>query len=255
MKTISGLKICKYICFALSLTLLCGVPFTDSVCSAETGYETPPADSEARSAAPDVQCEIADPADADNTAALEKPDKIEGRLWEIMVNAEDSELIPVSIWITDIDFDEVEKRVEEEFGLSRDIIDQRAKALRDDKEPNKAKEEQLAEDVQTYIAAQRNTAKEMLVESNGKFVEAFLSGAEDIHAYELFPIIDCGVTKEKLLYLASLGGVESISSNSDADTVYTELPIDCAEFSEDEAAVDPSEMRAGAGGETFPNKN
>ncbi|MDE7360787.1 MAG: hypothetical protein K2N38_02510 [Oscillospiraceae bacterium] len=252
MKTISGLKICKYICFALSLTLLCGVPFTGSAYSAETESEVQPI-SETQSAATDAQRGIADPADADSATALEKPDKIEDRLWEIMSEAEDSELIPVSIWITDIDFDEVEKRVEEQFGLSRDIIDQRAKALRDDKEPDKAKEEQLAEDVQTYIAAQRNTAKEMLVESNGRFVEAFLSGAEDIHTYELFPIIDCGVTKEKLLYLASLGGVESISSNADEDNGCAELLIDCAELSEDEAA-DTVEMCAGAAGETAPNK-
>lgn len=262
MKTIMGTKICKHICAALSLVMLCGVPFAGTAYSAETGLITQQTD-EVKPTSPNVSSDIDKLVEANDLTALKTLGKIDDQLYEILEKAGDDELIPVSIWIADIDFEEVEKKVEGEIGLSRDILEQKSDALRDDfvtsvsarlysadavtavsdndfivafkdyKELNKAKVEQFDMDVQTYTIEQRKIAAEMHIESNGDFVNAFLSDAEDVCAYEVFPIIDCSITKEKILYLASLNCVESISSNS---VVYSDEQITDVVLSTSEAA-------------------
>lgn len=142
---------------------------------------------------------------SDNASQTEKPLKIEDELWEIMESADDDELIPVSLWIRDIDFDEVNRKAEE-----------RVRQLGTD-------------DVQVYITEQRKIAKEMFDISNGDFIKSYLSGAEELCTYGYFPIVDCSVTKEKILYLAGLSDVQSISCN-DAEYVTNfsgEAIIDC----------------------------
>ena len=264
MKTILGTKISKCVCAALSLVILCGVPFTGSVYSAEEELGTQQT-SETKTASSDVLDEAIGLVEVDDITTLKKLGKIDDRLCEILERAGDDEFIPVSIWITGIDFEEVEKRVEAEVGLSRKIIEQKSDAIRNDfvtnisarlysadaltalsdndfiaafsdyKELNKAKMEQFDNDVETYIIEQRNIAKEMHIASNGDFVNAFLSDAKDIYVYGAFPIIDCSITKERILYLASLNSVESISSNAD-DDMLLDCMVDDVELSLDEAA-------------------
>lgn len=142
---------------------------------------------------------------SDSASQAEKPLKIEDDLWEIMESAEDGELIPVSLWIRDIDFDEVNRKAEE-----------RVRQLGTD-------------DVQVYITEQRKIAEEMFDISNGDFIKSYLSGAEELRTYSYFPIVDCSVTKEKILDLAGLSDVQSISCN-DAEYVTNfsgEAIIDC----------------------------
>ncbi len=259
MKTIMDTKICKHICAALSLVMLCGVPFTGTAYSAGTELKTQQTD-EAKPTSPDVSSNTSKFVEASDVTTLKTSGKIDDQLCEILEKAEDDELIPVSIWITDIDFEEVEKKLEAEVGLSRNILEQKSDALRDDfvtsassrlysadamtaisdsdlitafkdyKDLNKAKVERFDNDVETYVIEQRNTAKEMLIKSNSDFVNSFLGDAEDVRAYEFFPLIDCSITKERILFLASLNGVESISSNANKDYAI----INC---SEDEASA------------------
>ena len=259
-------KICKYICAALSLTMLCGVPFTGAAYSAAADSDALQTNELQLTSLETLDGTVGS-VEVDNIATLNNLGKIDDQLCEILEKAGDDELIPVSIWIADIDFEEVEKRVEEEVGLSKNIIEQKSDVLRNDfvsnisaqyysvnavtaisdedfiaafgdyKEQNKAKVEQFDEDVQTYTVAQRNTAKEMLVESNEQFIETFLSDAENVVVYEVFPIIDCSITKEKIILLASLNNVESISSNADKDTVYPDGMIDAVVFSDDEEST------------------
>ena len=145
----------------------------------------------------DIPDEAVDAMDTAGFTKPERPYKIDEQLWEIMEKAEDGELIPVSMWIFDIDFEEIEKKLEEKHFDMSDF-----------------------DGVDAYITEQRRIAREMHIESNGKFVEDHLSGAEDVHAYEYFPIIDCSITKEKILCLASVDSVESIYSNAGKDIVY-----------------------------------
>lgn len=249
MKTIIGTKICKHICAALSLVMLCGVPFAGTAYSVETELKTQQTD-EVKPTSPDVSGDTDKFVDTKDLTALKTLGKIDDRLCEILEKAGDDELIPVSIWINDIDFEEVEKKVEAEVGLSRNILEQKSDALRNDfvtsvsarlysanavadmsdndfiatfkdyKELNKAKVERFDDDVQSYTNVQRNTAKEMLVKSNEEFVDEFLRDAKDVCVYEFFPIIDCSITKDQILHSASLSAVQSISSNADKDTIY-----------------------------------
>ncbi len=262
MKTIMGTKICKHICAALSLVMLCGMPFTGTAYSAGTELKTQQTH-EAKPTSPDVSSNTSKFVEANDVTTLKTSGKIDDRLCEILEKAEDDEFIPVSIWIANIDFEEVEKKVEAEVGLSRNILEQKSDALRNDfvtqvatrlysadtmtavsdndfitafkdyKELNKAKVERFDNDVETYVIEQRNTAKEMLVKSNEEFVDKFLSDAKDVCVYEFFPIIDCSITKDQILNLASLSTVQSISSNADKDTMITDAVI----FSEDEASA------------------
>lgn len=224
MKRVTGNIKYGYIRAVLSLFMLCGALFTGSACSTEEGSVTQQTD-EASLPAYEAPNET---ESAETETEYKKPDKIDDRLWKSMEN--DGGLLPVSIWISDIDFEEVEKRVEAETGLSKDIIDQRADALTavadGSEELYGTQAEQLSIDVQAYTVAQREIAKEMLTESNNKFVDAYLSDAEDICVYEFFPIIDCSITKDKIIYLASLDGVEAVYSNADKDTVYPDWMID-----------------------------
>lgn len=224
-------KIYGYLRASLSVFISCGALLAGTACSAESG--TALRQNEEISAM--RQTEEAEPrtseASEETVGAAEtitrKPDKIDDKLWELMENNVDP--LPVTLWISDIDFEEVEKKVEAETGLSRDIIDRKSAALsaeNADEELYKAREEQLMTDVQTYTAAQRAAAREMLIKSNNEFVDAYLSGAEDICVYEFFPVIDCSVTKEKIIYLASLDCVESVNSNADKDVVYPDRMID-----------------------------
>lgn len=249
MKTIMGTKICKHICAALSLVMLCGMPFAGTAYSAETECKTQQTD-EVKPTSPDVSGNTDKLVKASDLTALKTLGKIDDQLCEILEKAADDELIPVSIWIADIDFEEVEKKVEAEVGLSRNILEQKSDILRNDfvtsfsarlysadavaalsdndfvvafkdyKEMNKAKVERFDEDVQSYMDVQRNTAKEMLVKSNEDFVDKFLSDAKDVCVYEFFPIVDCSIPKAQILNLASLSTVQSISSNADKDTIY-----------------------------------
>ncbi len=269
MKTIMDTKICKHICAALSLVMLCGVPFTGTAYSAGTELKTQQTD-EAKPTSPDVSSNTSKFVEASDVTTLKTSGKIDDQLCEILEKAEDDELIPVSIWITDIDFEEVEKKLEAEVGLSRNILEQKSDALRNDfvtqiadrlysadtmtavtdsdfvtafkdyKDLNKAKVERFDNDVETYVIEQRNTAKGMHVKSNGEFVDTFLSDAVDIRTYEFFPIIDCRVTKEKVLYLASLSVVQSISSNPDKDFVYPSCMFTDAILSVNEDALMPA---------------
>lgn len=262
MKTIMDTKICKHICAALSLVMLCGVPFTGTAYSAGTELKTQQTD-EAKPTSPDVSSNTSKFVEASDVTTLKTSGKIDDQLCEILEKAEDDELIPVSIWITDIDFEEVEKKLEAEVGLSRNILEQKSDALRDDfvtsassrlysadamtaisdsdlitafkdyKELNKAKVERFDKDVETYVVEQRNTAKEMMIKSNADFVDSFLGDAKDVRAYDFFPLIDCSITKERILFLASLNSVESISSNANKD----DLVINEDAFSEDEASA------------------
>lgn len=255
MKTILGTKISKCVCAALSLVILCAVPLTGSAYSADEELGTQQT-SEPKPASSNFLGETIESVEVGDITTLKKLGKIDDQLCEILEKAGDDELIPVSIWITDIDFEEVEKKVEAEFGLSRYIIEQRSDALfkdfvadasnglystaaltalsekefiaaiNDYKELNRSKVEQLDMDVETYTIEQRNIAKEMITKSNNAFVDAFLSDAEDIYVFGAFPIIDCSITKEKILYLSSLSIVESISSNASKDTVYPDWMVE-----------------------------
>lgn len=142
---------------------------------------------------------------SDNASQTENPLKIEDKLWEIMENAGDGELIPVTLWIRDIDFGEVDRKAEERM-------------------------QQLGtDDIQAYITEQRKIAKEMFDISNGDFIKSYLSGAEELRTYWYFPIVDCSVTKEKILYLADMSDVQSISYNgAEYVTDFSdEVIIDC----------------------------
>lgn len=246
MKTLMNTKIFKNICAAFSLVMLCGMPFAETAYSVET-EQTQQTD-DLKPAPLDVSN---DTSSFEENAELKKLRKIDERLCEILENAADDELIPVSIWIADIDFKEVEERVETEFGLSRNILDQKSDALRDDfvtaytiavsdndfitayndyKELNKDKIEQFDTDVENYIIEQRNIAKEMITETSNAFVNTFLNDAEDVRVYEFFPVIDCSITKEKIIFLAALNNVESISYNvesisSNADAVISDCEV------------------------------
>ena len=181
-----------------NLTYISGVsPTTNEEGGAQHTYET-------KLAEPDMSDEAAD-TDTDGLTKPERPYKIDEQLWEIMEKAEDGELIPVSMWILNIDFEEIEKKLEEKHYDMSDF-----------------------DGVEAYITEQRRIAREMFIESNGKFVEDHLSGAEDVYAYEYFPIIECSITKEKILCLASVDSVESVYSNAGKDVVYPDwMIVDC----------------------------
>lgn len=227
MKRVTGNKIYGYIRAVLSLFMLCGVLFSGTACSTEEDPVTQQTD-EAKVPVLEVPDETVEPAKTETND--KKPDKIDDLLWESMEKADDDDLLPVSMWISDIDFEEVEKKVEAETGLSRDIIEQKSDALTaaagGSGELYREQAKQLNIDVQTYTAAQRDIAKEMHIESNNIFVDAYLSDAKDVCVYEVFPIIDCSITKERIIYLASLDGVEAIYSNADKDIVYPGWMID-----------------------------
>ncbi len=263
MKTIMGTKICKHICAALSLVMLCGMPFTGTAYSAETGLKTQQTD-ETKPTSPDVSSNTSKFVETNDVTTLKTSGKIDDRLCEILEKAADDELIPVLIWIADIDFEEVEKRVEKEVGLSKSIIEQKSDAFFNDfiemnkaglcstsaltpqsdnellsaigdyKKMNKAQMEQFAIDIETYTFEQRKIAKDMHIELNNAFVDAFLTGAEDVTVYGAFPIIECSITKERILYLAGLSCVDTISSNSSENVVYPDCMINCVELATDE---------------------
>lgn len=215
MNKIFGTKICKSTCLTMALVLLCGVSSIGTAYPASSVEEKLENQQtyEINSTELNVLGEDIVSAYTNNLDTLKKNGKIDDQLCEIMEKVGNNEPIPVSIWISSIDFEEVEKRVESKVGLSKEIIEQRSKELNYN-ELNKAQMEQFDLDVQTYVAEQRDIAKEMLVESNDEFVDTFLSDVEDVYTYEVFPIINCSITKERILYLASLNNVESISSNA-----------------------------------------
>ena len=160
--------------------------------------------------------------------------KISEKVWEKLETTKATEKIPVWIWFTDIDHQEVEKRVQENTGLSADtlavsfapIADELKRELEEDIErQDSISEETLSSYIReteeqrnqerhqtkTYIREQRAVVRDAYVKKNQDVVEKLDLLSEDIiFQSELTPSVIVCLTKERILEVAQFSDVVSV---------------------------------------------
>ena len=154
-------------------------------------------------------------------------------------SAENDELIPVYIWIDDIDYEEIETLTIAEVGYSASDLADRANeiissvsntpvgidelsgdssALFEDSdawtsflEDTQEMRAELAESVDLYIMTKRELPRETYVTQNEKFIYSNIKDAELLYASQYAPMIICELTKSDILNLSANEKVSEIS--------------------------------------------
>lgn len=174
--------------------------------------------------------------------------KISEDVWEKIESVEDAEKIPVWIWFTDIDHQEVEKQVIKRTGLSEDmlavdfesaseelktvlteatlyegnkqqegIVEEVLSDYMEDTEKQRAEE---YERTNAYIQEKRAALSDAYVEQNGAIIEKLSISSEDIiFRSKLTPSAIVSLMKAQILEVAQDTNVQSISLYDETEYV------------------------------------
>lgn len=155
-------------------------------------------------------------------------DDLKARLYD----ANENELIPVYIWIDDINHNEVKSKTVKNTGLSEENLASREKQifvsradaihmdepvfksideLSDFMKDTQSVREKLSEDVDTYITEKREVSREAYSKSNGEFATENLRGKEIIFKSQYAPMIICNMTKSEIKALSNNKKVSALS--------------------------------------------
>lgn len=156
-------------------------------------------------------------------------------LQTVMNSATSTQLIPVCIWTTEIDSDEVEQLAYEEAGINRDII-------RDMVDQGRIEEITL-EDVDAYIDAERRIYAELQLLEQQEFTAqySFLQTAvtrENAYVCSYAPMICVELTSAQIQTLAGNADVNTIYYSPEVEVVdemNISLPTVSADYVRDEA--------------------
>lgn len=169
-------------------------------------------------------------------------DRITDELKARLDTAENDELIPVYIWIDDIDYEEVETLTIAEVGYSASDLADRANeilssvsntpaginesngangagsALFEDSdawtsflEDTQEMRAELAESVDLYIMTKRELTRETYATQNEEFISSNIEDAELLYTSQYAPMIICELTKSDILDLSANEKVSEIS--------------------------------------------
>lgn len=133
---------------------------------------------------------------------------LDSELVSAMASASETDLLPVTIWIDEIDAEQVEAIVLQKVGLNRAAIREMVASGRED--------ELTSEQIDAYIAAERKIYSQLQTAANEAFWNAkTISATEGFLERELFfsaysPIIVTELTKSEIQSVASMGQVDTI---------------------------------------------
>ncbi|WP_197068266.1 S8 family peptidase [Candidatus Soleaferrea massiliensis] len=204
-------------------------------------------------------------------------DKISEDLLQVMETAEEDEKIPVYVWTTDIDYDQVEREVEEETGLSRAALQEeyqpisdKIRQLDDEQEMDamlvqnskdtKAQRFKEQERMDRYITNRRDIAQNKYAEKNNNMVKKLAFPQEDIlYASKYSPMIIVRLKKGQIEAICKNRGVERVrlyveqeGSDSSSGSVVQSVEAD---YTKNTMGYDGSGVKIGMVEEYLPSKN
>jgi len=180
--------------------------------------------------------------------------KIDDVLLDKMSNAAETDLIPVWVWMTDIDMEQLDKDIETRTGVSQqkletaraeigfDVstvtaydlsdIDSSASAYR---EATKAQREQIANDTQVYLAAKKSLASQRYTTANtAKIRQIGVSNNRIDFQSTLTPSFIAFLTKAEIIETAQSDNVVEMGYFSEYDAELTPAPTQARAMAEDE---------------------
>lgn len=191
--------------------------------------------------------------------------KIDDVLLDKMSNAAETDLIPVWVWMTDIDMEQLDKDIETRTGVSQqkldtaraeigfDVstvtaydlsdIDSSASAYR---EATKAQREQIANDTEVYLAAKKSLASQRYTTANtAKIRQIGVSNNRIDFQSTLTPSFIAFLTKAEIIETAQSDNVVEMGYFSEYDAESTPAPTQARAMAEDEETSEteaPSEL-------------
>lgn len=178
---------------------------------------------------------------------------ISDELYDVMENSTTQDLIPVDIWITSCNIDEIENQVKTTIGYNKtDITAPYDRANLD----TPIKNEYTADQVDLYIATERQMYSDCQLEQTNAFIQECLNiknlqvayNSDDIFISQYAPLIRVELTKDEIIQIAEKNNVEEICYSPDVeieDETDVSIPLIHGDYTRDSLALTGSGVKIG----------
>jgi hypothetical protein len=178
---------------------------------------------------------------------------ITDELYDVMEQSNEQDLIPVDIWITPIDIDEIENQVKNTIGFNKaDITAPYDRANFDIPIEN----EYTADQVDLYIETERQMYSDCQLEQTEAFIQECLDiknlqtayNSEDIFISHYAPLVRVELTKDEIIQIAENSKVEEIYYSPDVemeDETDISIPLIHGNYTRDTLGLTGSGIKIG----------